>query len=477
MTHQAKKRLNLDITKYKDEDIISLLGVQSPYTKDKLLVRVNKYINKYKNNHQFLTFFLKVEDRIHKMFTYNEAVREGFEGSIAPPEMEEVVEDDVIVSSNDIIDEDEEEEGTQELKDADEMVLPEDIDDLNVDNSNFNKGSAEKTNELVRKKTKQIINVDSSFRKDYLTTNSNNFVFTLPVKLTNVLSLKLSSIELPNTFYLFSDSIGNTSFTINMRYYGVDVCMNDDLTNETDFQAQSLTVNIPEGTWENSELASEINNYFDSFNGNPDYNYFYHLKFEVRDQDIRPMLRFKNTLLLEDTGPEDQTRLRYDVIFDTTYNVEQDYIIDGYVKPELRNTAGWILGYRKSKYYNIGSPNTYQYFDKLYNGVLRAEALYAADKFNYVFFSVEDFNNTKDSIISAYQDIHISKSILGRISIKFGTFFVNLDDAGDRLYKQRDYPGPVTIEKLQISVLNRYGELLDFNNSDFSLTFEAIQIL
>jgi hypothetical protein len=471
MSH--KQQLNLNINSYSDADLIDLLELSEPITEYKVFNKINKYKKKYKTNREIYYFFTLVESRMRDIeFNSEDETVEGFE----------------TIDDEDVdVDEDVDEVDETEMK-SDDLILSKDVNNMLLNNANFNKGSQEQANiNLERKQIKQIINVDSGFRKDYLTTNSNDFVFKLPIKLQNVVSLRLSSLEFPNTFYLFSNSIGNTTFTLRGRVYSDDNYTNLDISDE-------LTITIPEGTWENSELASNINKMLDNL---PNYtnldsasereNYIYskgyrgnifsNLKMEIRDSDIRTSFRFKNPVLLEDSFQEfTENRFEYDLVFNDSLE-EKDYSIDGYVVPELQNTAGWILGYRKAKYQNIRVSNSKRFFNDSVYGLLSAESLYAADKFNYVFFSVDDFNNSKDSIISAFKDVFISNNILGRISIKFGTFFVNLDDGSDGLYKQRDYPGPVTIEKLRIQVLNRYGELLDINNSDFSMTFEAIQLL
>ena len=57
----------------------------------------------------------------------------------------------------------------------------------------------------------QVINVDSRFRYGSGET-STNFIFKLPQPIKNVISVKLTSCEFPNSFYAFSYERGNTSF-------------------------------------------------------------------------------------------------------------------------------------------------------------------------------------------------------------------------------------------------------------------------
>ena len=46
------------------------------------------------------------------------------------------------------------------------------------------------------------------------------------------------------------------------------------------------------------------------------------------------------------------------------------------------------------------------------------------------------------------------------------------DDVGRDNYKSREYFGPVNIERLKISLLDQYGNLLELNDIDFSLSME-----
>jgi hypothetical protein len=62
-----------------------------------------------------------------------------------------------------------------------------------------------------------VISIDSRFRPDQ-TTNPSNFLFKLLTPIKNVISVRLSSLEIPNTWYTFSDIRGNTSMIV--RVYG-----------------------------------------------------------------------------------------------------------------------------------------------------------------------------------------------------------------------------------------------------------------
>jgi len=46
------------------------------------------------------------------------------------------------------------------------------------------------------------------------------------------------------------------------------------------------------------------------------------------------------------------------------------------------------------------------------------------------------------------------------------------NNPSDRIFKQRDYFGPVNIEKLHIRLLDRFGDPIDMVNTDYSLAIE-----
>jgi hypothetical protein len=71
-----------------------------------------------------------------------------------------------------------------------------------------------KTSVLHDKHVKtHVINVDSRFRATS-SKSSTDFLFVLNRPMKNVMSVRVSSIELPNTYYTFSKERGNVSFSV-----------------------------------------------------------------------------------------------------------------------------------------------------------------------------------------------------------------------------------------------------------------------
>ncbi len=70
------------------------------------------------------------------------------------------------------------------------------------------------------------------------------------------------------------------------------------------------------------------------------------------------------------------------------------------------------------------------------------------------------------------KDSFIGNNILARLTVDTIHNTVLYDSKADLIFKERVYMGPVTIEKMNISLINRYGEPIDLNlNNFFNFTF------
>lgn len=88
---------------------------------------------------------------------------------------------------------------------------------------------------------RRLISIDSRFRVDTTNQTTSDFTYRLSTALRNIMSVRLASIEIPNTNYVFTNDKGNTSFQIS----------NDMLTSPT-------TIDISEGNYTASDFISEV---------------------------------------------------------------------------------------------------------------------------------------------------------------------------------------------------------------------------
>uniref|UniRef100_A0A6C0B569 Uncharacterized protein n=1 Tax=viral metagenome TaxID=1070528 RepID=A0A6C0B569_9ZZZZ len=83
----------------------------------------------------------------------------------------------------------------------------------------------------------RIVNVDTRFRDNPTITGASACTIRLPRTYKNITSLRLSSIELPNTWYDFTANLENTNFTVS----GVQCTISDGNYNSTTLAAAMVS--------------------------------------------------------------------------------------------------------------------------------------------------------------------------------------------------------------------------------------------
>jgi hypothetical protein len=115
--------------------------------------------------------------------------------------------------------------------------------------SMYNNNTVVNSNDL----RKRLINVDSKFRSN-ITDNICNFQYRLEHKYKNIIRMRVASVEIPNTFYTFSNQRQNISFKVSTQdYAGIN---------------QLLVVTIDDGNYTSADLIDEIQNQFNVFRDN-----------------------------------------------------------------------------------------------------------------------------------------------------------------------------------------------------------------
>ena len=259
---------------------------------------------------------------------------------------------------------------------------------------------------------KKIINIDSRFRNNVLSTNSNDFNVQLNYNLDNVTSIKLYNIQLPNSWYNISSSIENNTFSIDGYEYIV-----------------------PDGNYISSSLVTKV-------------------KTLVSDDEVGLIFDQSGTgfniTVDEDSGKttfSSKNSNNFDLIFNEINQTDHSTM----------NTFGWTIGFRKISY--TGS-NSYT-----------SEGIFNSGGFNYLYLIVDDNNtHSTDLVIGNLKDSFIADNILALIRVNTDDFsIVNTDDYENQ---KRTYTKPVRIRQLSIKLLDPYGNLINLNNMDFSFAIE-----
>ena len=286
-------------------------------------------------------------------------------------------------------------------------------------------------NPLNKRILRQNINIDTRFRENYYSSQSSNFHLDLPLRLTQVVSLQLSALELPTTFYAISAVFGNNFFVLEIP------------------SITSLIVTIPDGNYNYSTFVGYVNHF-------------------LQTQTVNVL--YKDIEFIADNSSSGSGSNKMGVgvkaastIVNYTINFQTDRLGNEDRHTPLPLKCGWLMGFREGYYEN--------------NISYISEGLIDLIGTKYIYLVVDDFNNNvSDGFYAAFTSSILNKNILARISLQGSVFNVLAQSNFILTTTPRQYFGPVDIQKLQIQLLDEYGRILNLNNMDYSfcLTFQTI---
>ena len=276
-------------------------------------------------------------------------------------------------------------------------------------------------NPLKKKTVFTNLNVDSKFRDSYYSTSSANFMVNIPMNITDVISMKLSAIELPTTFYNISKQFGSNFFSITVTDIG-----------------ETQVISIPDGNYTDVGLINSINNQLVLLGGN-----FGDIVFII---NINSGSGSGQIMVGCDTSSSPFT-------FELNFQTDKYGNIDENTPLPLK--LGWMMGFRNGKYIN--------------NQNYVSESIVNTNVMNYVYLVIDDHNNSvSNSFYSVFNSSLLNKNILARISLQSGTFDILMQNNLNLITPEREYFGPVNINNFTVQLLDAYGRIVDMNNMDFS---------
>ena len=325
-------------------------------------------------------------------------------------------------------------------------------------------------NPIRRQTLTQIVNIDSIFRKNYESTKSNDFIYNFSVPMNNIVSMKLTSLEMPNIWHTFSAEKESNIFYITVQ----------NLNPGLGIPNKKHKVEIPQGSYTPKDFETAMNNYFTSYvdidNGTMPLAF---LKLQISPFTGQIIIRAQDISDTATTNPKP-----YNILNSLTYSPNFSFILDFALENNNRSitqNAGWMMGFRESMYI-VDPTYTYTTYIKsttkiTYKGYITSEGIFGSSVLHYFYLSIDDFNkNFKNSIISENENSYLGDSILGRISVRTGAMGVIMDDPSDRIFKQRDYFGPVKIEKIRVQIFDKYGSPIGLGDNDYSFTLEMTHL-
>jgi hypothetical protein len=289
----------------------------------------------------------------------------------------------------------------------------------------------------------QLVNIDSRFRNaldasDGLTQktisvfttqnySSSNFLFKLKQPIKNVISVRLSSIELPNTFYAFSAARGNTSFYITYP------------SSVTAEPGTPILVSIPDGNWANvSSIVSTTLAYQVEIAINSNYS----------PNTFKVTFDAGTGLFTIASGSGSTLEIPFDI----------NWRVGSFSSRSADFGLGYNLGYRQSNYIGVRG--------------ITAEAVANIVDTNYVFLTLDpDWKVVVQETPDKTQLFSFAKVIVD--SPKFQVTY----DNANRVTKEYFLKQPTNIISIPVRLSDPYDQDIDLRGADFSFTLEVREVL
>lgn len=271
---------------------------------------------------------------------------------------------------------------------------------------------------------------------------STNFITDLNHPISDVISLKVANVDFNNTTYNISEYLNNNTFGI-CCYIGTAP-----LT-----QITTMIIKIPDGSWEITKLVSEINTHLK--NQNPPQNNFQFIECKY-DTCL-------NKIIFNLTGQNPPLNLNFNLYFENSSVCHLPEPTNKF------NTLGYLLGFTKSSYIFSKDyvPNDTYTKKEGFN----PERCPDLSQGKFFFLEVDDFNKNAPPVLFYENEFFQVSNVLAKISnSSYSNFSSNSCNC---VFKTRRYFGPVDLKKIQIRLLDEYGNVVDSNDSDLIITFEV----
>ena len=303
-----------------------------------------------------------------------------------------------------------------------------------------------------------VINIDSRFRHFYSGNidskaatlaidaspekpSSSNFTYTLPIPINNAISVRLSSLEIPHVFYMFSEALGNTFFYVTIPSGSTN-------------PLNKRLIQIDDGNYTDVSLCSAIeqllNNAVSSINANaPIGTVPITTSFSVLIDGGNATTASSSFV----TTGKVKISTNPPVDFDLSFG-------DGpYAYRQNDSGIGHNLGFRNDVYTGLPS----------YNG----ESIVDTTDWPYVFLKLhDDWKIVKHQTEDTNTVYAFAKIIM---SGEKGTLIFS--NNSNTVTTEFHFPQPTKIINIPVKLLDPYDNIIDLMQMDFSLTLEIKEVL
>jgi hypothetical protein len=301
-------------------------------------------------------------------------------------------------------------------------------------------------NPLNKRIITKCLNIDTKFRDTLTTTQSSDFTIQLTTKLNKVVSMELSAIEIPFTFYNISQYNGNNYLYLKI-ICDPSTILNNNYGEKNIIHEENIFI-IPDGNYTAPDLINKLNSIIspEDENGNliDPGNIFSYVHFKL---DINENGCGSGKVIIEPFG--EKAEIIKSISFDFTKNING--VSDS---TNIATRIGWTLGFNRAYY-----DNEFYYI---------GESVIDCNNNRYIYLSIDDYNkNSNNSFISVFNQSILNDDIIARISIE-GSLGTVKNNKMIFITEPRQYFGPVDIQRLRIRLFDEFGRILQMNGANYS---------
>lgn len=269
-----------------------------------------------------------------------------------------------------------------------------------------------RANDIVR----HIINIDSRFRDSPTLSTSSNFYYSLLSPVRNVLRARITSIEFPNNYPIFTAARRNVSFRVLYLVAG---------------NPATFVVVIPEGNYSAGDMESAINA-------------------ALTAGSLTWLSVVFNPITGGFTFTATGVGAGYFAI-DTTW--------DSYERP-FDYGLGYYLGFTRGCHRSATVAPFVVVSDQC--------AQFAGD--NYVFLRLNDWACVRQTV--GDNDF----TAMAKIVLREPKDHMAFDDYASQHAKEVTFPNPTDLTRFKVQLLDPYGEIMDMCSAQFSFSVEVLEV-
>lgn len=280
---------------------------------------------------------------------------------------------------------------------------------------------------------RHVVSIDSRFRDTPQLNSQSDFYYTLLAPIRNVLRVRITSVEFPNNYYIFSTARKNTTITI--------------LYTNAASVPSAATITIPDGNYNAIEMMDILNTAIAS------------------NTDLSTWLNLSVTF----NGNNGQ------FTFTSTSTPSRPFTID-------TATGSWDRPFDYGLGYNLGFSRGLHPASSTapYTVISDGCASFAGD--NYFFLQVNDLECVKQTV-SVYDSTWLQSrrqqnefTALAKIVIREPKNYMSFDDYASQHAKEYVFTTPADLTRLRIRVLDAYGQVMDLCMSQLSFSLEILEV-